>query len=120
MKDSIKLAEQGQFDLARKQIDDIIETIKYHPNIRKEKVKGLIEDLELAKQKCTKQVFAGEGRKEMVNLCYSNSNQSSFQYANVCQQQMLFNLKASKNHWSFLIIIPYVLEYYVYLIILIG
>ena len=52
-----KLAEKGQYDLAKKQIEDLLETIKYHQNIRKEKVKGLIEDLELAKQKCSPQVF---------------------------------------------------------------
>lgn len=42
MGESIKLAEQGQFELAKRQIEDIIETIKYHPNIRKEKIKGLL------------------------------------------------------------------------------
>ena len=52
MNSSIKLEEQGKYDEAKRQIDDILETIKYHPSIRKEKVKGLIEDLEFAKQKC--------------------------------------------------------------------
>lgn len=45
VEESIKLAEKGQYDLAKKQIEDLLETIKYHQNIRKEKVKGLIEDL---------------------------------------------------------------------------
>lgn len=97
MNDSIKLAEQGNFDEARKKIDDILETIKYHPSIRKDKVKGLIEDLEFAKQKCTRQVFQSEGRKEMVNLCYANTNNCSYQFSNVCQQQMLFDLKQAKR-----------------------
>lgn len=94
--ESIKLAEKGQFDLAKKQIEDLLETIKYHQNIRKDKVKGLIEDLELAKQKCSPNVFENHGRKEMMNIWHANTNQTSFQYSNPCQQQMLFELKAKK------------------------
>lgn len=96
VEESIKLAEKGQYDLAKKQIEDLLETIKYHQNIRKEKVKGLIEDLELAKQKCSAQVFQNHGRKEMMNIWHSNTNQTSFQYSNACQQQMLFDLKSKK------------------------
>jgi hypothetical protein len=42
-------------------------------------------------------VFQSEGRKEMVNLCYSNTNNCSYQFSNNCQQQMLFDLKAAKR-----------------------
>jgi hypothetical protein len=97
MNSSIKLAEQGKYDEAKRQIDDILETIKYHPSVRKEKVKGLIEDLEFAKQKCAPQVFQNEGRKWMVDLCYANTNCSSYQFSNACQQQMLSDLKQAKK-----------------------
>lgn len=38
-------AEQGQYNEAQKEIDNMLETIKTNPVVRKEKMKNLIHDL---------------------------------------------------------------------------
>jgi len=57
----------------------------------------LVNDLQLIRQKCSKQEYQQEGRKWMVNAQNAHSNKANYQYSNCMQTEMVNQRKAKKS-----------------------
>ena len=67
----------------------MINSIQSNKKARKEKMDVLVKDLEVIREKCSKQEYQQEGRKWMVNAQNAHSNKANFQYSNAVQSQMV-------------------------------
>jgi hypothetical protein len=97
IEENMKKAEANQYDEAQKGIDMMINNIQCNKKARKGKMESLVNDLQLIKQKCSKQDYQQEGKKWMVNAQNAHSKQSNFQYANLVQGEMVNEAKTRKN-----------------------
>ena len=91
--------EANQFEEAQKGIDSMINNIQSNKKARKEKMESLVQDLQLIKEKCSKQSYQEEGRKWMVNAQNAHSNKANFQYSNCVQTQMVAERKSKKSNY---------------------
>jgi hypothetical protein len=74
----------------------MINSIQSNKKVRKEKMETLVKDLEVIREKCSKQEYQQEGRKWMVNAQNAHSNKANFQYCNAVQSQMVAERKSKK------------------------
>ena len=93
----MKKAENNQFDEAQQGIDTMIQNIQMNKKARPEKMVSLVQDLQVIRQKCSKQEYQQEGRKWMVNAQNAHSNKANFQYSNNVQTQMVMERKSKKS-----------------------
>jgi len=75
----------------------MIQNIQCNKKARKDKMEHLVNDLQLIKEKCSKQSYQEEGRKWMVNAKSAHANKASYQYSNAVQTQMVMQQKAKKS-----------------------
>lgn len=75
----------------------MIYRIQSDKKARKDKMENLVTDLQLIRQKCSKQDYEVEGKKWMVSAKAAHSNQRNFQYANEMQCEMVTKRKAEKK-----------------------
>lgn len=75
----------------------MINNIQQNKKARKDKMESLVNDLQLIKQKCSKQSYQEEGRKWMVNAQNAHSNKANFQYSNCMQTEMVMQRKSKKS-----------------------
>jgi hypothetical protein len=75
----------------------MINNIQGNKKARKEKMETLVQDLQLIREKCSKQQYQEEGRKWMVNAQNAHSNKANFQYSNCVQSEMVMQRKAKKS-----------------------
>ena len=99
IEENMKRAEANQFEEAQKGIDSMINNIQSNKKARKEKMESLVQDLQLIKEKCSKQSYQEEGRKWMVNAQNAHSNKANFQYSNCVQTQMVAERKSKKSNY---------------------
>lgn len=78
-------------------IDNMINNIQQNKKARKDKMESLVNDLQLIKEKCSKQSYQEEGRKWMVNAQNAHSNKANFQYSNCMQTEMVMQRKSKKS-----------------------
>lgn len=84
----------------------MINNIQQNKKARKDKMESLVNDLQLIKEKCSKQSYQEEGRKWMVNAQNAHSNKANFQYSNCMQTEMVMQRKSKKSgNWYSLSII---------------
>ena len=74
-----------------------IDNIQQNKKARKDKMESLVNDLQLIKEKCSKQSYQEEGRKWMVNAQNAHSNKANFQYSNCMQTEMVMQRKSKKS-----------------------
>ena len=92
----MKKAEENKFEEAQKGIDSMIQNIQQNKKVRQDKMSSLVNDLQLIKQKCSKNSYQQEGRKWMVNAQNAHSNKANFQYSNCMQAEMVAQRKSKK------------------------
>lgn len=85
IEENMKKADQQQYEEAQKGIDNMITYIQSNTKARKEKMDSLVQDLNQIKQKCSRNDWAQEGRKWMVNAKQAHSMQNNYQYSNCVQ-----------------------------------
>ncbi len=93
----MKKAEQNNFEEAQKGIDNMIQDIQQNKKARKDKMESLVNDLQLIREKCSKNLYQEEGRKWMVNTQIAHSNKANFQYSNTMQSQMHTIVRSKKT-----------------------
>lgn len=94
--ENMKKAEENRFEEAQVGIDNMIQNIQQNKKARKEKMESLVNDLQLIREKCSKQSYQEEGRKWMVNAQNAHSNKANFQYSNCMQMEMVSQRKSKK------------------------
>lgn len=94
IEENMKKAEQQKYEEAQQGIEEMIQSIQHNPRARKEKMESLVNDLQVIKQKCSKQEYAYEGKKCMVSMKAAHSDQRNFQYSNIVQTEMVSKRKA--------------------------
>lgn len=75
----------------------MIQCIQANKVARKQKMDGLVNDLNNIKQKCSPQLYAQEGRKVATSAQQAHSYQNNYQYSNCIQTTMLNNLQYQKQ-----------------------
>ncbi len=96
IEENMKKAEQNNFEEAQKGIDNMIQDIQQNKKVRKDKMESLVNDLQLIREKCSKNSYQEEGRKWMVNAQNAHSNKANFQYSNCMQAQMVSERRSKK------------------------
>lgn len=61
-------------------------------------MQNLVDDLQLIREKCSKQEYQQEGKKWMVNAQNAHSNKANYQYSNCVQSQMVQERRSKKSN----------------------
>lgn len=82
----MQLAEGQKYEMAQKNLDDMINHIQTNKKARKDKVQHLVNDLQQIRAKCSKNEYQHEGKKYMKSAQMAHSKQANFAYSNAVQQ----------------------------------
>ena len=97
MKESIKIADQGKFDEARRALDDIIDEILNNKVITKEKMSAYVQELRNLKKKLARTTY-NEGRKSLSSVSNAFLHQNAApSFASPAQRSIVADVKARKN-----------------------
>lgn len=96
---NMKRAEASKYEEAQAGIDTMINSIKSNKRARPEKMQNLVDDLQLIREKCSKQEYQQEGKKWMVNAQNAHSNKANYQYSNCVQSQMVQERRSKKANY---------------------